>query len=697
MTRIRKECDLKLGYKSDDDRIVTGYASTDDVDRQNDIVEPSAFAQTMPLYMKNPIMFFGHDWWNKPIGKILDYSIKEHGLWIKAQVSKTADDIWQLIKEGILKTFSIGFDILDSEDVDDKSQKGSYELVRKIRKITKLELYEISIVNIPANPQAVIESAKSLGIELKSINAASALVDKSANDEGAQRKDGIMPKELKELETQVTELDVKLKDNIDTIEKAGATLKTIQESIKDCVSAGDLKALEEKSKKDLIEAVNEINKTIDQKTVMPPSHEFDVTGVEQAKRLGFTKDLDRPDVFKSRLIESDYEKASNMIGMQNQKHILKELQIKSDDLFIIGATLGMIRKDGVGGVMWTGNPTRLKTYNEYIRLLAEVHKAIDTGTSGEGADWLPTGYSSVLQEGLEVKRGVIKRIPRFSQPTQSYVFPLLTADATPYLVSEATSDSNANTLTASTPTTSSITFTSHAIGGAVWNSKESEEDLIIAVIPLIKANLQKALVNGEEDACINGDNATTHQDTDTAAGSAALVAKAFDGFRYDALNTSGASYDMSGTLTYAKLLTVMEKAGKYAMTPGKGFFITSIAAYYKILGLSEFTGYSNFDASTVSRTGILPSCLGHDIIPTETMRQDLGPAGVNAASDNVHTAIIFVNPDGWLIGDRRRYTVEQDNYPLTQQRVTVATERIDMQKMVPSSHTCTSIGYNITT
>jgi hypothetical protein len=145
------------------------------------------------------------------------------------------------------------------------------------------------------------------------------------------------------------------------------------------------------------------------------------------------------------------------------------------------------------------------------------------------------------------------------------------------------------------------------------------------------------------------------------------------------------------------LVALLEDAGKYGIAPGKGFFAASIAAYYKALALTQVTGYDAFGASAVVAKGALPRILGHEMVPTENMRQDLGPVGVNAASDNVHTAILYVNPDGFLIGDRRNYTVEQATYPLTQQRVTVATQRLDMQKMVPSTDTPCSILYNITT
>jgi len=697
MKIFRKECYYGFDIKADSDqRTITGYASTNDLDRTNDIVEPAAFAETMPEYMKNPIMFFGHDWWDKPIGKVIDYSIDSKGLWIKAQISETAQDVWQLIKEGVLKTFSIGFDILESEDIEDdeddkqlKGLKGSYEIVRKRRRIKKVRLYEISVVNIPANPMALIESAKNLNIQLKSFNNA-------PDQPGANEEENNMDPELKKVQEQVGTLETNLESNIDTVEKARKTLSEIQTSVDELkdrpggVTKTDLNAIKEKSQADLMEAVGKLNETIDSKIIVPPGMDHDLGSIEQAKRLGYTKDLDKPEVFKSRVIYKDHEKAATMLGMHNQKHVIEELQSKSDDLFIVGRLLNMHQGDG-----WTGDPRGLKTYNEYMALLTEVQKALDTATSATGGSFLPTGFSAILQAGIEQKRGVIAKMRRFPMPQTPYVYPLQTSRSTPYLYSEAISDNQVNTITASTPGTSNITFTAIGIATAVWNSRESEEDLIIPALSFIKEDIMNAMKNGEEYMIINGDNATTHQDTDHAAESAIVVAKGLDGLRLDAI--ANAASDASGTLTYALLVGLLDKAGKYGYAPGKGFFPTSMAAYYDILALTQVTGYDAFAGSAVVAKGALPRILGNEVIPTENMRQDLGPVGVNAASDNVHTAVMYVNPDGFLIGDRRNYTVEQATYPLTQQRVTVATQRLDMQKMVPSSDTPCSILYNITT
>ena len=83
---------LDFKINSDEQRTISGYASTKDLDRQKEVILPSAFEKTMTQFMKNPLLFYGHDTFSfmgppgKPIGKIIDYEIRSKGLWITAQI-----------------------------------------------------------------------------------------------------------------------------------------------------------------------------------------------------------------------------------------------------------------------------------------------------------------------------------------------------------------------------------------------------------------------------------------------------------------------------------------------------------------------------------------------------------------------------------------------------------------------------------
>jgi len=146
----------------DGDLFIEGFASTSDIDRVNDIVEPSAFKKTLKEFMKNPIVMLNHGggmFGNREgIGKIVEAEIKPKGLWVKAFISKAEESLRIKIKEGIYKAFSFGFRILDSDMI----KKAGKEL----RRVTNLELLEVSVVSIPANRRALFDIAK--GFELGS-------------------------------------------------------------------------------------------------------------------------------------------------------------------------------------------------------------------------------------------------------------------------------------------------------------------------------------------------------------------------------------------------------------------------------------------------------------------------------------------------------------------------------------------------
>lgn len=135
---------------ANDNLIIEGWASTRDLDRDIEVVEPGAIASGIDAFMKNPILLYMHDIYN-PIGKILNLSIKPiEGFWIKAMLSKAEDvkDVVIKIQEGIIKAFSIGFRELDGKLLED------------IWHIIALELYEVSVVSIPSNREALFNVAK---------------------------------------------------------------------------------------------------------------------------------------------------------------------------------------------------------------------------------------------------------------------------------------------------------------------------------------------------------------------------------------------------------------------------------------------------------------------------------------------------------------------------------------------------------
>ena len=135
-------------------RKATFVISTDEKDRMGEVVEQS---WDLENYKKNPIVLFGHDP-SKPsyvLGKATEIVADKDGdknvtlgtvQFAEEGTSEDADTVWKLVKQGILRTVSVGFiphtfkKLADDDDTDVLADN---------------ELLEFSIVPIPANPSAV--------------------------------------------------------------------------------------------------------------------------------------------------------------------------------------------------------------------------------------------------------------------------------------------------------------------------------------------------------------------------------------------------------------------------------------------------------------------------------------------------------------------------------------------------------------
>ena len=137
---------------------ISWYASTKDKDRWWDVVEPKAFASALERYMTNPIVLLQHKA-DKPIGVVESADIDDNWLYIKAKISQNTDWVVDLIKNGVLRAFSIWYSVKDYETDVRELADWSYDMTNIIK---DLELYEISVVSIPMNPYALSKSVEDL-------------------------------------------------------------------------------------------------------------------------------------------------------------------------------------------------------------------------------------------------------------------------------------------------------------------------------------------------------------------------------------------------------------------------------------------------------------------------------------------------------------------------------------------------------
>lgn len=129
--------------------MIEGWANKAVVDRDGDLIPKEAWR--LENFTKNPIILFNHDR-SQPIGRAVITEARDDGLYVKAKISQSeAPDIARvrdLIKEGVMNAFSVGFDMRSAEEGE------GHNIIKEA------ELFEISVVSIPANQDSVFSLTK---------------------------------------------------------------------------------------------------------------------------------------------------------------------------------------------------------------------------------------------------------------------------------------------------------------------------------------------------------------------------------------------------------------------------------------------------------------------------------------------------------------------------------------------------------
>jgi hypothetical protein len=141
-------------------RIVSGFATLDNVDKQSDIVTTDASLKAFAKFRGNiremhqplsvgKMVSFKED-------KYFDSETKKFytGVYVSAYVSKGAQDTWEKVLDGTLSGFSIGGRMNKYEDAYDE------KMDKTIRIIKEYDLIELSLVDNPANQFANILSVQ---------------------------------------------------------------------------------------------------------------------------------------------------------------------------------------------------------------------------------------------------------------------------------------------------------------------------------------------------------------------------------------------------------------------------------------------------------------------------------------------------------------------------------------------------------
>src|ERR1700732_1210888 len=124
-------------------RMVWGYASTEAEDDQGEVIRREALEAALADYMRFANIREMHQ--PSAVGVATEAAVDDRGLYLGARI--VDGEAWQKVTAGVYKGFSIGGRVTARDPGD-----------RKI--ITGLSLTEISVVDRPANPEAVFDCWK---------------------------------------------------------------------------------------------------------------------------------------------------------------------------------------------------------------------------------------------------------------------------------------------------------------------------------------------------------------------------------------------------------------------------------------------------------------------------------------------------------------------------------------------------------
>ena len=197
----------------DDSGTFRVIATTQGKDRDGEIVLQEGLDITN--FMKNPIILFGHNYWDLPIGKATKVEKNSEtgqtiveGIFASEEMNPMAQKVRRLYDAGILVATSIGFIA--------KEWEGNV--------ITQSELLELSFVPVPANPDA-LDMIKELHLESELKEALSIATKGGYKLEGAYAK---FYEDMKTTEAK-EEKEISLASISEKLDNTLAEMKSVKE------------------------------------------------------------------------------------------------------------------------------------------------------------------------------------------------------------------------------------------------------------------------------------------------------------------------------------------------------------------------------------------------------------------------------------------------------------------------------------
>lgn len=660
---------LKSQEQPDGSILIEGMASTTGMDRVGDIILSDAWTKSNGLtnYKRNPIVLFNHDY-SKPIGKSIQIHASEEGLFIKAMISKASGDVGNLIKDGVLGAFSVGFRIKDA--TYDKTTDGFV--------IKDAELFEVSVVSIPANQEAVFSLSKSFDkpedfeqfkksigqvIIEETVIAVPSIIPTPIEAAPAATKEKIKmdPKELEALLASIAEKTAKsmsdAQDAREATAKAAAELATkkasedaeLAQKISVAVTTGaerlvaDIEKRFAEKNSDLEKIVNELKGEISEKSK-------EILSIRESKRVfgergnsdwkeSFKKDLDDAYVLglctKKNWMDTKYGK--DLINKVNSQ---AGVEVSSADFEQIVST--NIERD---------------IQNELV--LAPLFREIAMNSASMILPILPdSGYAQFtnLQTASGISKSKGNLDPRSPATGQSNNY------GSPYL---------------GVTMTERILSTKKLISRS-YIGNETEEDAILPILPLIRESMVRSHARAVESSILVGNHAD---------GPFGTSGDSYDGLisiaDTDNNQTAYTANLATGVMTALQLLAARKALGKYGVRADDVVYIVSQTSYFELLQDVEFQDMNLVGNLATKISGQVGQVFGSRVLICDEFKAKAANVFCGAA----------VYARNYLRPRLRGLIVESDYSVEEQRRVLVASQRLGFIDLIDAATSVHGIQY----
>ena len=651
-----------LGETDDGGIDIKGSASTNGIDRAGDIIESDAWTKGgLENFKNNPIILFNHNY-DKPIGRAKDLKVTENGLEISAKISKAAGDVTQLIKDGVLGAFSVGFKV---KEADYMTETDGY-------KIKDAELFEVSVVSVPCNQGATFGLSKSFD-SMEDYNKYKQTFYKANPAESADAVNVEQPRreESHNMETNMSKENKSPESNSEFNLEAFAKQVAADTAAEIAMKQAEQKAAEQKAADEAAQKAT--NDAEVQKAAEVADQEKTKTIVE-AGLSGAEKLMNDVET----RVNDNYSNLEAVV-----KNLESQLAEKSEEIMNIRESKRHF-SDRNGQGDWK------KTFEQDIldakfaglatgkgwdsEVAKNVMEKVNThsGVQVSSADFeqiVSTNIERDIQNEL-VLAPLFREVPMTSA---NMIIPILPDSGYAEFTSgSAVANDNLDMRSAAYGADAGVSMAERTLSTKKLISQsflgnETEEDAILPILPLIRESMVRSHARAIENSILAGDDADGVFGTSGAS---------FEGLLHLARNdsdyTQSATNFATDTVTAAELLSMRKNMGKYGVNPSEVVYIVSQRTYYELLEDAEFQDANLVGDMATKLSGEIGQVFGSRVLLCDEFAT---PAVSKFGA-------IAVNPRNYVMPRLRGVTVESDYEVINQRRVLVASQRLGFTDLI---------------